>query len=38
MVTYGAESWNLSNTMENLNAMGKENIEKNIWAKQSRNL
>jgi len=31
MVTYGAEPWNLSNTMESLNDMGKENIEKNIW-------
>jgi hypothetical protein len=45
MVTYGAEPWNLSNTMESLSDMGKENIEKNIWTKwllenknQSRNL
>jgi len=45
MVTYGAEPWKLSNTMESLNDMGKENIEKNIWTKwllenknQSRNL
>jgi hypothetical protein len=29
-VTYGAEPWNLSNTMESLDNMGKENIEKNI--------
>jgi len=33
MVTYGAEPWNLSNTMERLNDMGKETIEKNIWTK-----
>jgi hypothetical protein len=31
MVTYGAEPWHLSNTMESLNDMWKENIEKNIW-------
>jgi hypothetical protein len=48
MVTYGAKPWNLSNTMEGLNNMGKENIEKNVWTNiykwllknknQSRNL
>jgi hypothetical protein len=30
MVTYGAEQLKLPNTMESLNDMGKENIEKNI--------
>jgi hypothetical protein len=32
MVTYCAEPWSLSNTMESLCSMGKENIEKNVWS------
>jgi hypothetical protein len=32
-VTCGAESWTLTNKMErNLKEVGKENLEKNIWA------
>jgi len=30
-VTYGAESWILTNEIKSLNDVEKENTEKNIW-------
>jgi hypothetical protein len=31
IVTYGAESWTLTNKMESLNDVGNENSEENTW-------